>query len=81
MLHEHASSKQEIDEVADMICRRGENSAAAFLVLMGALEHSANPKALARMAKQVAFAHCGELNLFGIVDAQIAAIKRELWAR
>jgi hypothetical protein len=80
-LCEHASSKEEIDGLADMICRRGENSAAAFLVLMGTLENSANPKALARMAKQIAFAHCGELNLFGIVDAQIVAIKRELWVR
>jgi hypothetical protein len=31
------------------------------------------------MAKHVAFGRCGELNLFGIVDAQIAAIESELW--
>lgn len=45
------SDPDKIERLANMICRRAENSAAAFLVLMGTLENSANPKALARMAK------------------------------
>jgi hypothetical protein len=30
------------------------------------------------MAKHLAFAHCGELNLNGMVDAQIAMLESEL---
>jgi hypothetical protein len=37
-------------------------------------------ESISKDGEKVAFAHCGELNLFGIVDAQIAAIERELWA-
>lgn len=78
-LNDYDSSQEKIDALADMVCRGEENSAAAFLVLMSTLENSANPRAVARMAKQIAFARCGELNPFGIVDAQITAIDRELW--
>jgi hypothetical protein len=48
---EYDSSQEKIEALADIICRRGENAATAFLVLMGTLENSANPRALARMAK------------------------------
>jgi hypothetical protein len=43
---------------------------AALLVLMSTLENAAHPKALANTAKHLAFTHCGELNLCGMVDVQ-----------
>jgi hypothetical protein len=35
-------------------------------------------KLLANTAKHVAFARCGESNLYGMVDAQIAIVEGEL---
>jgi hypothetical protein len=76
-----SSSKEEIEALAEMICRAGDQSAAALFVLMGTLANSANPKVLANMAKHFAFTRCGELNLYGMVDAQIAVVTGELFAR
>jgi len=45
---------------------------------MGTLENSTHPKLLANTAKHVAFACCGESNLYGMVDAQIAVVEGEL---
>ena len=67
-----------IEALAEMICRASDEATAALLVLMGALENSTHPKALANQAKHLAFARCGELNLFRIVDAQIATVESEL---
>jgi hypothetical protein len=47
---------------------------------MGAIEHSRDPKLLANSAKHFAFSRCGELNLNGMVDAQIAVIESELFS-
>ena len=61
-----------------MICRAGdeaETKSAALLVLMSTLENSTHPKALANTAKHIAFTHCGELNVNGMVDAQIAVLE------
>ena len=58
-----------------------DQSAAALLVLMGGLENSPHPKVLANTAKHFAFTRCGESNLYGMVDAQIAAVEGELLAR
>lgn len=66
-----------------MICRDGYQvgtRSAALLVLMATLEDSIHPKALANVAKHIAFARCGELNLNGMVDAQIAMLESELFA-
>jgi len=52
--------------------------AAALLVLMGALQNSTDPTILANTVKHFAFTRCGELNAFGMVDAQIAALEGEL---
>jgi len=52
----------------------------ALFVLMGTLESSAHPKVIANAAKHYAFTRCGELNLFGIIDAQIAVLEGELLA-
>jgi hypothetical protein len=72
------SSEEKIEALAEMICRGGDE-AAALLVLMATLENARHPKALANMAKHVAFTRCGELNAYGIVDAQIAALEGELF--
>jgi len=63
-----------------MICQAGDRSAAALFVLMGTLEHSADAKALANAAKHFAFTHCGESNLYGMVDAHIRIVEGELLA-
>jgi hypothetical protein len=72
------SNEEKIEALTEMICRAGEEPAAALLVLMATLEHAAHPKALANVVKHLAFTHCGQLNLYGMVDAQIALLESEL---
>lgn len=74
------SSEEKIEALAEIICRAGDESAAALLVLMATLENSTQPKVLANTAKHHAFTRCGELNLFGMVDAQVAVVEGELFA-
>jgi hypothetical protein len=45
---------------------------------MQTLENATHPKALANSAKHFVFTRCGELNLYGMVDAQITNIEGEL---
>ena len=73
-------SEEKIEALAEIICRGGDESAAALLVLMGTIENSTHPKVLANTAKHFAFTRCGEANLYGMVDAQIATIEGELLA-
>ena len=78
---EEVSTEEKLERLAEMICHaRGqpETKAAALLVLMSTLENSTEPKVLANHEKHIAFTRCGELNCFGMVDAQIAAIESEL---
>ena len=49
--------------------------------IMGTLENSRDPKLLANTGKHFAFSRCGELNLFGMVDAQLAVVEAELLVR
>jgi hypothetical protein len=80
---EHHSSDQRVEALVEILCRAGdepETKAAALLVLMSTLENSTHPKALANTAKHLAFARCGELNIFGMVEEQIATVERELFA-
>jgi hypothetical protein len=77
------SNEGKIEALTEMICRAGGEPgtrAAAWLVLMATLENSQHPKALANTAKHLAFTRCGELNLYGMVDAQIAVAEGELLA-
>ena len=74
------SREEKIGPLAEMICRGGEEPAAALLVLMATLENSMDPKALAHAVKHIAFTRCGELNAYGIVDAQIAVVENQLLA-
>jgi hypothetical protein len=77
---EDDSSEAKVEALAEIICRAGDEPAAALFVLMGTLEHSTQPKLLANTAKHFAFARCGESDLYGIVDAQIAVVESELLA-
>ena len=79
-LNEDESHEEKINALAEIICRADDRSAAALFVLMGTLEHSAHPKLLANTVKHFAFTRCGELNLFGMVDAQVAVVEDELLA-
>ena len=75
--------EEKIETLTEMICRAGdepETRAAALLVLMATLENSAHPKALANAVKHLAFTRCGEFNLFGMIDAQIAVVEDKLLA-
>ena len=77
---EDDSNEEKIEALAEIICRASDESAAALFVLMGTLENSRDPKVLANTAKHFAFTRCGELNLYGMVDAQIAVVEGELLA-
>lgn len=75
--------EEKIETLTAMICRTGdepETKAAALLVLMSTLENSAHPKALANAAKHLAFTRCGQFNLYGMIDAQIAVVEDKLLA-
>lgn len=73
-----ASSEEKIEALTDLICRAGDEPSAALLVLLSTLENSTHPKALANTAKHHAFTRCSELNLDGMVDAQIAILEDKL---
>jgi hypothetical protein len=64
-VNEDDLNKEGVEVLAEIICRAGDESAAALLVLMGTLENSSDPKLLANTAKRFAFTCCGESNLFG----------------
>lgn len=77
------SNEEKIEALTEMICRADDEPgtrAAALLVLMATIENSPHPKALENVAKHLAFTRCGELNLYGMVDAQIAVAEGELLA-
>jgi hypothetical protein len=42
------------------------------------LENAEDPKSLAKSAKHFAFTRCGEINLSGMMDAQIAVLESQL---
>ena len=75
---EDDADEGKIEALAELICRAGQQSAIALLVLMGTLDDSTQPKVLANTAKHYAFTHCGELNVNGMVDAQIAVFEGEM---
>jgi len=77
------STDEKLERLAGMICHAGsqpETRAAALLVLMSTLENSTETRVLANHVKHIAFTRCGELNCYGMVDAQIAALESELLA-
>lgn len=77
------SIDEKIGTLSDLICRAGDEpeiKSAALLILMSILENSTHPKGLANTVKHFAFSQCGELNLCGMVEAQIAVLENELLA-
>ena len=66
------------NNLCEIICQAGDEPAAALFVPMGTLENSKHPKLLANSAKHFAFTRCGESNLFGMVDAQLAVVEGAL---
>ena len=77
---ENGSSEETIEVLAEMICRGGEEPWAALFVLMATVENATHPRALANTVKHLAFTRCGELNVNGMVDAQLAVIEARLRA-
>lgn len=78
-----STDEEKVAALAELICRAGdeaETKTAALLVLMSTLENATHPKALANLAKQFAFTRCGELNLNGMMEEQIAVFESELLA-
>ena len=75
------TDEEKIAALADLICRAGDEAgtkSAALLVLMATLENATHPKVLANLAKHLAFTRCGELDLNGMVEAQVAVFESEL---
>lgn len=80
---EEDSNEEKIEALTEMICRAGDEpktKSVALLVLMATLENAPHPNVLSNMAKHLAFTRCGELNTYGMVEAQIEVLERELFA-
>ena len=80
---EDDSSNEKVTTLAEVICKSGdepETKTAALLVLMATSENSDHTKALANTAKHLALTRCAELNLNGMVDAQVATLEEKLLA-
>lgn len=78
-----STDEDKITVLAEIICRAGDEpgtKSATLLILMSTLENATHPKALANQAKHLAFTCCGELNLNGMVETQIAVLESELLA-
>ena len=75
------STARKVEALAEIICRAGDEPTAALFVLMGTLQGSTHPKELASAVKHFAFSRCAELNLYGMVDAQIAEVESKLLTR
>jgi hypothetical protein len=77
------SSDGRVEALVEMICRAGdepETKTAVLLVLLATIEDAKHPKAVANSAKHLAFTRCGELNLFSMVEEQVATVEHELFA-
>lgn len=77
---EDDSTVGKIESLAEIICQASDERTAALFVLMATLEDSTHPQELANIAKRFACCRCAESNLYGMVDAQIAVVERELLA-
>ena len=75
---EEKSDEEKSEQLAEIICGANSNSAGALLVLMRTLENSTHAKLLANRAKHFAFTYCAELDLYGMLDAQIVVVEAEL---
>jgi hypothetical protein len=74
---------KKLEALTRLICRAGDEpgtKSTALLVLMATLENAAHPKVLANTVKHLAFNRCSDLNLSGVVDAQVPVLEAELLA-
>ena len=81
--NEPLSPEEKFERLTEIIWETNgppEGRAAALLVLMSMLQKSTQPRVLANYVKHLAFTRCGELNCYGMVDAQIAKLENELLA-
>lgn len=76
---EALATRGKIEALTQVICGAGEEASAALFVLMATLQKATDAKALANATKHFAFTHCGELNVYGMVDAQVAALEAKLF--
>jgi hypothetical protein len=72
---EASSIEDKIKALTEIICCGGEEPTAALLVLMSTLTNAADPKALANMAKHLAFTRCGELNITAWLTHRLQSLK------
>src|SRR5262245_64943481 len=75
---EDDSIGKKVEALTETICGAGNEAAAALLVLMATLQDAQDPKTLAHTSKHLAFTRCGELNVFGMVEAQVAVLESQL---
>jgi len=75
---EDDATEAKIKALTEIICHGGGKPAAALFVLMGTLEKSSDPEAFADSAKQAAFTHCVEWNVYEMADAQLAVVEGKL---
>ena len=71
--NEEDSTLGKIEALAEIICRTGDEPTAALFILLETVEGSTHPRVFANRAKHVAFSHCGDLHVYEMVDAQLAA--------
>jgi hypothetical protein len=71
------STLGKIEALAEIIFRSGDEATVALFILMETLENSKAPRVLASRAKHVAFSRCGELQVYEMIDAQIAELEGE----
>jgi hypothetical protein len=77
---EDESSLRKVEALAEIISRSGDEPTAALFILMETLENSKDPRVFASRAKHVAFSRCGELQVYEMIDAQLAELEGELLA-
>jgi hypothetical protein len=75
------TNEQKIEVLSEMICRAGDEAAAALLVLMTIFEKDPHPRRLATAAKRFAFSRSVELNVYEMADAQIGLLEGRLLPR
>lgn len=78
-------TEEKVEILAEIICRSGSGDdratrSAALLVLIAAIQSSPCPRELAAVVKQLAFTRCGEMNVCGMIESQIAVFETELLA-
>ena len=80
LANEDDSTLGKIEALAEIICRTGDEPAAALFMLMETIETPKHREVFTNRAKHVAFSHCGELHVYEMIDAQLAELTGELLA-